>query len=238
MPIADLEQAAQKIAGFLASLNKLGGLRLKYRITAGDGARDPEGMEARQIYVELGGPDVPLVTQHNGELLRALETIAAQMLRLDQRENDLVSFDAANFKALRAQELRLQAEIAADKVIKSGIPYAFPPMNSRERRLLHLAFKSIEGVETASSGEGQERFLAVFPAGKTNLPVTPPVKPSGFEAQVDLHKNGARKPATSIRLVHALMDLDLPRSKDVSGPDGQCSSLAPSLDLVFLTLGA
>ena len=43
MPIADLQEAAQKIAGFLATLNKLGGLRLKYRITAGDGARDPDG---------------------------------------------------------------------------------------------------------------------------------------------------------------------------------------------------
>jgi len=160
MPIDDLQQAAQKIAGFLANLNKLGGLRLKYRITAGDGARDPQALEARQIYVELGGPDVPLVTQHNGELLRALETIAAQMLRLDQREHDLVSFDAANFKALRAQELKLQAETAADKVIRSGVPYAFPPMNSRER---------------------QDRFLAVFPAGKTNLPVTPPTRPRSFE---------------------------------------------------------
>jgi len=181
MPIADLQDAAQKIAGFLASLNKLGGLRLKYRITAGDGARDPEGLEARQIYVELGGPDVPLVTQHNGELLRALETIAAQMLRLDQRENDLISFDADNFKALRAQELRLAAETAAEKVIRTGVPYAFPPTNSRERRLLHLAFKSIDGVETASSGEGQDRFLAVFPAGKTDLPVVPPIKPRGFD---------------------------------------------------------
>lgn len=181
MPIDDLQQAAQKIAGFLSSLNKLGGMRLKYRITAGDGARDPEGLEARQIYVELGGPDVPLVTQHNGELLRALETIAAQMLRLDQRENDLVSFDAANFKALRAQELKLQAEMAADKVIRTGVPYAFPPMNSRERRLLHMSFREIEGVETASSGEGQDRFLAVYPAGKTNLPVTAPVKPRSFE---------------------------------------------------------
>ncbi|MGA7859836.1 MAG: R3H domain-containing nucleic acid-binding protein [Terracidiphilus sp.] len=180
MPIADLQEAAQKIAGFLATLNKLGGMRLKYRITAGDGARDPEGIEARVIYVELGGPDVPLVTQHNGELLRAFETIAAQMLRLDQRENDLVSFDAANFKALRAQELRLQAETAAEKVRRSGVPYAFPPMNSRERRLLHLAFRSLEGVETASSGEGQDRFLAVYPAGKTNLPVTPQVRPRGF----------------------------------------------------------
>jgi spoIIIJ-associated protein len=180
MPIADLQVAAQKIAGFLATLNKLGGMRLKYRITAGDGARDPEGFEAREIYVELAGPDVPLLTSHNGELLRALETVVAQMLRLDQRENDLVSFDAANFKALRAQELKLQAETAAEKVRKSGVPYSFPPMNSRERRLLHMAFKSIEGVETASSGEGPARFLAVFPAGQTNLPVVPPMKPRGF----------------------------------------------------------
>jgi spoIIIJ-associated protein len=180
MPIDDLQAAAQKIAGFLNTLNKLGGLRLKYRITAGDGALDPNGLEAREIYVELAGPDAPLLTQHNGELLLALETVAAQMLRLDQREHDLVSFDSGNFKALRAAELRLQAETAADKVLRSGTPYAFPPMNSRERRLLHMAFREIEGVETASSGEGLERFLAVYPAGKTNLPVAAPQRPRGF----------------------------------------------------------
>jgi spoIIIJ-associated protein len=180
MPIANLQEAAQKLAGLLANLNKLGGFRLKYRITAGEGARDPQGLEDRVIYVELGGPDVPLVTQHNGELLRALETVAAQMLRLEQREHDLISFDAGNFKALRAEELRMAAETAAEKVRKSGVPYAFPPMNSRERRLLHLAFRSLEGVETASSGEGQDRFLAVYPAGKTHLPVAAPVRPRGY----------------------------------------------------------
>ena len=180
MPIDDLQQAAQKIAGFLNTLNTLGGMRLKFRITAGDGAHDPQGLEARQIYVELGGPDVPLVIQHNGELLRALETIAAQMLRLDQREHDLVSFDAANFKALRAQELRLTAETAAEKVRKTGVPYSFQPMNSRERRLLHLACRELQGVETASMGEGPNRFLVIFPEGKTNLPVKPPMKPRGF----------------------------------------------------------
>jgi spoIIIJ-associated protein len=183
MPIADVQQAAQKIAGFLSTLNKLGGMRLKYRISAGDAAgddaSDAEG-HAPALCVELAGPDVQLVVQHNGELLLALETIAAQILRLDQREGDLISFDAGNFKALRAQELRLTAETAAEKVRKSGIPYAFPPTNSRERRLLHMAFRGIEGVETASSGEGQDRFLAVYPEGKTDLPVTPPIKPRSF----------------------------------------------------------
>jgi spoIIIJ-associated protein len=173
MAIEDLQQGAQKIAAFLSNLNKLGGLRLKYRIAAGD----PNGTEAHKLFVELAGPDTPLVTQHNGELLLALETISAQILRLDQREYDLINFDAGNFKALRAAELQMTAETAAEKVRKSGIPYAFPPMNSRERRLLHLAFRGIEGVETVSHGEGQDRFLAVFPAGKTDLPVAAPVKP-------------------------------------------------------------
>jgi spoIIIJ-associated protein len=180
MPIEDLQQAAQKIAGFLATLNKLGGLRLKYRISAGsEGSHDGESLSPA-LCIELAGPDVTLATQHNGELLLALETISAQILRLDQREGDLVSFDAANFKALRAAELRLTAETTAEKVLRSGVPYAFQHMNSRERRLLHMAFRGIEGVETASNGEGQERFLAVYPAGKTDLPVTPPLKPRAF----------------------------------------------------------
>lgn len=180
MPIEDLQQGAQKIAGFLNSLNKLGGLRLKYRIMAGDGARDPQGLESREIYVELAGPDVPLVIQHNGELLRAFETIAAQILRLDQREHGAVSFDAGNFKALRAQELKLAAETAAEKVRSSGVPYSFPPMNSRERRLVHLACRELAGVETASLGEGPNRYLVIYPEGKTHLPAAPPVKPRGF----------------------------------------------------------
>ncbi len=180
MPIDDLQAAAQKIANLINSINKLGGMRLKFRITAGDGARDPDGMEARQIYVELGGPDAPMATAHNGELLRAFETISAQMLRLDQREHDLVSFDANNFKALRVQELRMSAETAAEKVRRTGVPFIFPPMNSRERRLMHMACKGLEGVETQSSGEGNDRFLVVYPEGKTDIPVKPPVRPRAF----------------------------------------------------------
>jgi spoIIIJ-associated protein len=183
MPIDDLQQAAQKIAGFLATLNKLGGLRLKYRISAGSEAPDGAPGDEEHVpalCVELGGPDVALATQHNGELLLALETISAQILRLDQREGDLVSFDATNFKALRAQELRMTAETAAEKVIRTGVPYAFPPMNSRDRRQMHMAFRGIEGVETASNGEGPDRFLAVYPEGKTDLPVAAPAKPRSF----------------------------------------------------------
>ena len=94
MPIANLQQAAQQIATFLNAVVRLGGLRLKYRISAGPVPADSEHIGAEVLNVELLGQDAPLLTQRGGELLRSLEHIAIQILRLDVREHDLVSFDA------------------------------------------------------------------------------------------------------------------------------------------------
>ena len=178
MPIANLQQAAQQIASFLNAVVRLGGLRLKYRISASAAPPGAETGGAEVLNVELAGQDAPLLTQRGGELLRSLEHIAIQILHLDVREHDLVSFDALNFKALRLQEIQAAAETAAERVRQSGLPYSFPPTNSRERRLLHLAFKDMEGVESASVGEGQERYLVLYPEGKTHLPAPIPAMPS------------------------------------------------------------
>ena len=43
--------------------------------------------------------------------------------------------------------------------------------------MLHLAFKEMEDVETASLGEGQERYLVVYPKGRTDLPAPIPPMP-------------------------------------------------------------
>src|SRR3984885_15785871 len=176
MPIEDYSAAAQKIADFLKTLISLGSLRLKYRITAGPGAADPDGLEAREIYVDLAGPDAGLLTHRGGELLRALEHVAAKVLRLENEEHDKISFDAENFKALRARELKLAAETAAERVRQTGQPYSFAPMSSRERRMLHLAFRGFEDLETESSGEGLRRFVVVYPRGAVRVSAPRPMR--------------------------------------------------------------
>ena len=163
MPIEDYSAAAQKIAAFLKTLTTLGGLKLKYRITAGAGAADPDGLESREIYVELAGPDAGLLTQRGGELLRSLEHVAAKVIRLENEEHEKVSFDANQFKAIRARELKMAAEAAAEKVRRTGQPYSFAPMSSRERRMLHLAFRGYEDLATSSTGEGLHRFVVAHP---------------------------------------------------------------------------
>lgn len=163
MPIEDYRIAAQKIDSLLKTLTCTGGLQLKWRITAGEGAADPNHFESREIYVEMAGPDVDLLLERHAELLRSLEHIAAKSLRLEPEQHDLISFDARGYKATRAQELRMAADTAAEQVRRTGQPYNFSPMNSRERRMLHLALRNYDDLRSESSGEGLRRYLVVYP---------------------------------------------------------------------------
>ena len=160
----DLAQGAEAVASLMRLMTTTGGLKLRFRVTAGAGAVDPDGFERRDIYVECKGPDTPLLLERDGELLRALEHIAAQTLRLEPEEHDRISFDADGFKAERARTLRDRADGAMASVQESGKPFSFPPMNSRERRMLHLFLRE-SGLPTASSGEGARRFVVLSPKG-------------------------------------------------------------------------
>jgi spoIIIJ-associated protein len=185
-------QAAKKIEDFLRVLSTAGGLNLKPNIIACNGqvqptSSDPAGaLQARQspsdtdphntpeIAVELSGPDTPLLLARNGELLLAIEHIAAKILRLESEEHDRISFDAEGFKATRNRELDLMAEMAIQRVRATNEPYSFSPMTSRERRILHLALAK-SGLPTASSGTGPGRFVVLYPEG---LQPAPPAAPS------------------------------------------------------------
>jgi len=140
MPIEDYRAAATTISDFLKLLTTTGGLRLKYRITAGEGAADPDGLEAREIYVEIAGPDAGLVTQRNGELLRALEHVAAKMVRLEPEEHDRISFDSGNFKAMRAREMKMAADAAAERVRRGAkAREEIPDFTDRSDEIGHLS---------------------------------------------------------------------------------------------------
>lgn len=160
----DLALAAETVATVMRLLTTTGGLRLRFRITAGAGAADPDGLERRDIYVECKGPDADLLLERDGELLLALEHIAAKILRLDPEEHDRVSFDANGFKAARALALRSSAMTAIATVQETQRPFSFAAMSSRERRMLHLFLRD-SGLQTASSGEGPGRFVVLYPDG-------------------------------------------------------------------------
>lgn len=180
--------AAKKITDFLNVLNRSGGLHLTPHILACNGQVQPDSSDTAgatpvvedtsasttpEITVELTGRDTPLLLARNGELLHAIEHIAAKILRLEPEEHDRISFDAEGFKATRTRELDMMADIAIERVHATGRPYSFSPMSSRERRILHLALAK-SGLPTASSGIGPGRFVVVYPEGLEPVPAAQP----------------------------------------------------------------
>jgi spoIIIJ-associated protein len=164
VPIPDKLAAAKKINEFLQSVVTHGGLRLKYRITVDPPVAENRDWEKPEILVDFAGPDSVLLLDRGGELLRALELLALEMLHLPSGEHEKISFDCQNQRSLRLEELRMAAAVAAEKVRKTGTPYHFAPMSSRERRIVHLALRDHADLRTESDGEGLRRCVVLYPA--------------------------------------------------------------------------
>jgi spoIIIJ-associated protein len=162
MPIADKIAAANKINELLRGIVANASLRLKYRITVDPPVTEERDWERPEILVEFAGPDSPLMLERGAELLRSIELIALEMLRLSGNEHEKISFDCMNHRAMRLEELRMAAGVAADRVRKTGAPYKFAPMSSRERRIVHLALRDQADLRTESEGEGLRRCVVVY----------------------------------------------------------------------------
>jgi spoIIIJ-associated protein len=154
--------AANKINEFLKAVVTHGGLHLKYRIVVDP--PPPSDWDKPEIFVDFSGPDSVLLLDRGAELLRALELLAFEILRLPSSEHDKIAFDCRNQRASRLQELRMAATVAAEKVRQTGMPYHFAPMSSRERRVLHLALRDQTDLRTESDGEGFNRCVVLYPA--------------------------------------------------------------------------
>jgi spoIIIJ-associated protein len=161
--IPDKIAAAKQINELLKGIVANAGLRLKYRISVDPPLAQERDWEKPEILVEFSGPDSGLILERGAELLRSIEVIAIEMLNLPSNEHEKVSFDCMNHRAMRLEELRTAADVAAERVRKSGVPYRFAPMSSRERRIVHLALRDHADLRTESEGEGGRRMVVLMP---------------------------------------------------------------------------
>jgi spoIIIJ-associated protein len=174
MAIEDKIAAAKRINELLNNIVRLGGFRVKYRIAVDPPVSEGAEWEKPAILVDISGPDASVFVARGGELLRALELIVVEAVGDMLDETERIVLDALGFRQARNDELAMSARVAAEKVLKTGTPYAFAPMNSRERRVVHLALRDQPELRTESEGEGPERHLIVYPKNyKGKAPAAP-----------------------------------------------------------------
>lgn len=191
-----------RIDAFLKTTLEAGGFHLNYEIQDVDSQDDD--FETPDIVVKFSGPDVDLLLSNKAELLLALEHVTMEMLRMPSEDHSRLSFDANDYRLLRIEELRLSAQTAAEKVKRTGQPFRFNPMNSRERRVIHLALRNETDVRSESLGSGPQRQVIVYPAGMASLPepprdLAPPRRGGGGHGGGDRRGGGRGPNARSAR---------------------------------------
>jgi len=167
-----VDSVTPKIDQFLKPLLAQAGFQVKYEAAEGESA-NPD-FENPEVVVRFSGQDVDLLLGNKAELLLALEYITMEALHISSDDHSRISFDAQDYRALRIEELRMSAAAAAEKVKRTGQPFKFNPMNSRERRVIHLAMRNETELRSESTGHGGYRQVVIYPAGMASLPEAPP----------------------------------------------------------------
>ncbi len=159
----DRAAAADALRVFLENVVRASQLDL--RVTVQAVTVGGAGLEGdAEVLADLDGADKGILLERNADVLKAIEHLAFKALRLEPAFHERIHIDCGGYRALRFEELRMTARVAAERVQSSRQPFRLNPMSSRERRIVHLALKDISAVRTESVGMGEERQVVIHPA--------------------------------------------------------------------------
>lgn len=113
-----------------------------------------------EISVTTGSSNSVLIGR-NAETLRALQFLLSTILRNKDAALQRVNLDIADYKKQRAERLAAQVKEWAVVVLETGQPRT-EALNPADRRIVHHVISEIDGLKTASEGEGRERTITIL----------------------------------------------------------------------------
>ena len=112
-----------------------------------------EGDEG-ELILDITGDDLAVLIGRHGKTLDALQFLVSAIT---------VIVDVEGYKNRQREKLESIARNAAAKAAKQHRSVKLRPMTPYERRIVHIALRDDERVETASEGEGSARHVVVVP---------------------------------------------------------------------------
>ena len=116
-----------------------------------------------EIRLEIEGPDAGRIIGKRGQVLEAIQYLTTRIAHRPGEDRKHIAVDAEGYRARHEDQLAQMAQKLAQRVMAEGKVITFDPMNARDRRVVHMAIKDIEGVRTESNGEGPDRRVQIIP---------------------------------------------------------------------------
>lgn len=130
-----------------------------------DGAEinEYEGDE-QEIILDVVGGDLAILIGRRGHTLDAIQTLVSNITNRRLGYRYPVTIDVESYKHRQRQKIESIAYSAASRADRQDREVSLRPMNPYERRIVHIALRDDERVETYSVGEEPNRHVVVAPA--------------------------------------------------------------------------
>lgn len=109
--------------------------------------------------------DYGIIIGRRGETLDSLQYLTGLAVKKASGKYIRVAINVGDYREKRIETLKNIARKHAEYVARTGRRYTFEPMNPYERRIIHTTVQEIEGVESMSVGQGQDRKVVLQPTG-------------------------------------------------------------------------
>lgn len=121
-----------------------------------------EGDEG-ELILDITGDNLAILIGRHGKTLDALQFIISAITTRTLGFRYPVVVDVEGYKNRQRQKLESIANNAARRAASQHRNIKLRPMTPYERRIVHLALRDRDDVETASEGEGSARHVVVIP---------------------------------------------------------------------------
>ncbi|MBU4565777.1 MAG: Jag N-terminal domain-containing protein [Desulfarculus sp.] len=113
--------------------------------------------------LSINGADSGVVIGRRGQTLDALQYLVTRIVSHKYGRAVHLSVDAGGYRQRRRSSLEDTARRLADKARSSRKAQSMGPLNSQERRLVHLVLRSQRGISTVSRGKGEMKKVVITP---------------------------------------------------------------------------
>lgn len=121
-----------------------------------------EGDEG-ELILDITGDDLAVLIGRHGKTLDALQFLISFITARNVGYRYPVVVDVEGYKSRQRQKLEDLAYSAAKRCLSQQRSVKMRPMTPYERRIIHIALRSFDGVTTASEGEGNNRHIVIIP---------------------------------------------------------------------------
>ena len=121
-----------------------------------------EGDEG-ELILDITGDDLAVLIGRHGRTLDALQFVVSAITVRSMGFRYPVIVDVEGYKSRQREKLESIARSTANKAASQHRSVKMRPMTPYERRIVHIALRDDDRVDTASEGEGSARHVVVVP---------------------------------------------------------------------------